>query len=178
VISSGEIPLIGDSVRGDTGSPTSLAAGSHTISLSHEGRERPYLLHLPPATGAEGVSLVLELHGRGIDPLSFDRWTRFRHSADQAGFVVALPSAVGEIWNDGRFPRLARDGPDDIGYLVALIEDACTRFLIDMRRIYVVGMSNGATMAVWIPRRVEARTCRLPLRPVLAEVSTSLLLGT
>ena len=115
--------------------------------MRHEGRERPYLLHVPPAALAERAPLLLELHGRGIDPVSFDRWTGFRHLADKAGFVVALPSAVGEIWNDGRFPGLTRDGPDDVGYLVALIEDACTRFSIDERRIYVVGMSNGATMA-------------------------------
>ena len=54
---------------------------------------------------------------------------------------------MGEIWNDGRYPELVRDGPRDVGYLVALIEDACTRLPVDVRRIYVVGMSNGATMA-------------------------------
>ena len=134
-------------MRGDAASPTSLPAGSHTISLRHEGRERPYLLHIPPSAVTERVPLLLELHGRGIDPVSFDRWTGFRHLADRAGFVVALPSAVGEIWNDGRYPELVRDGPRDVGYLVALIEDACTRLPIDGGRIYVVGMSNGATMA-------------------------------
>ena len=134
-------------MRGDVPSTTSLPAGSHTVSLRHEGRERPYLLHVPPVALAARVPLLLELHGRGIDPVSFDRWTGFRHLADKAGFVVALPSAMGEIWNDGRFPELARDGSDDVGYLVALIEDSCARLLIDVRRIYVVGMSNGATMA-------------------------------
>jgi polyhydroxybutyrate depolymerase len=134
-------------VRGDAPNLASLPAGSHTVSLRHEGRERPYLLHVPPSALTERVPLLLELHGRGIDPLPFDRWTGFRHLADRAGFVVALPSAVGEIWNDGRYPALARDGPRDVGYLVALIEDACTRLPIDVGRIYVVGMSNGATMA-------------------------------
>ena len=134
-------------VRGDAPSSTSLPAGSHTVSLRHDGHERPYLLHVPPAAPAERAPLLLELHGRGIDAVSFDRWTGFRHLADEAGFVVALPSAVGEIWNDGRYPELVRDGPDDVAYLVALIEDACARLPIDVGRIYVVGMSNGATMA-------------------------------
>jgi polyhydroxybutyrate depolymerase len=40
-----------------------------------------------------------------------------------------------------------RDGPDDVGYLLALIDDARTRVPIDRRRIYLVGMSNSATMA-------------------------------
>ena len=134
-------------MRGDVPDPMSLPAGSRTVSLRHKGRERPYLLHVPPGALVAPVPLLLELHGRGIDPVSFDRWTGFRQLADRAGFVVALPSAVGEIWNDGRYPELVRDGPRDVAYLVAVIEDACTRLPIDVYRIYLVGMSNGATMA-------------------------------
>ncbi len=121
--------------------------GSPMIPLSHGGLGRPYLLHAPTTLAPGNVPLVVELHGRGIDPVAFDRWTGFTALADQAGFVLAMPSAVGEIWNDGRYPELMRDGPDDVGYLLAVIDDACTRLPIDRRRVYVVGMSNGATMA-------------------------------
>jgi polyhydroxybutyrate depolymerase len=80
----------------------------------------------------------------------FDRWTGIAALADEVGFVLALPSALGDIWNDGRYrgPEWARiEGVDDVGYLRTLIDDACARLPIDPRRIYVVGMSNGATMA-------------------------------
>ena len=135
-------------------------ARSHAIPLRHWGRERPYLLRVPAAPPAEPAPLLVELHGRGIDPAMFDRWTGFSTLADEAGVVLALPSAVGETWNDGRFPRLVRDGPDDVGYLLAVIDDACARLPIDRRRIYVVGMSNGATMAARLvcehPERIAA----------------------
>ncbi len=126
---------------------TDLPEGGQTVPLRHDGRDRPYLLHVPPASPAGPVPLLVELHGRGIDPIAFDRWTGFRKLADMAGFVVALPSAIGEIWNDGRLPPADGSDPDDVGYLLALIDDACCRLPIDRRRIYVVGMSNGATMA-------------------------------
>jgi polyhydroxybutyrate depolymerase len=91
---------------------------------------------------------LLELHGRGIDAAQFDRLTGFGSLADEIGFVLAMPSALAEMWNDGRShsPKWARE-PDDVGYLTALIDDVCARSTIDPARIYVVGMSNGAVMA-------------------------------
>ena len=50
-----------------------LTAGSHTLSLPHEGRDRPYLLHVPPGATAEASPLLVELHGRGIDLASHRR---------------------------------------------------------------------------------------------------------
>ena len=106
------------------------------------------------------MPLLVELHGRGIDPVMFDRWTGFTALADEAGFVLAMPSAIGETWNDGRYPERMRDDPDDVGYLLAVIDDACARLPIDRQRVYVVGMSNGATMAGRLacehPERVAA----------------------
>jgi polyhydroxybutyrate depolymerase len=94
------------------------------------------------------LPLLLELHGRGIDAAQFDRLTGFGSLADELGFVLAMPSAVAEMWNDGRShpPIWARE-PDDVGYLTAVMDDVCARATIDSARIYVVGMSNGAVMA-------------------------------
>lgn len=124
-------------------------AGRHAVPLTHDGIDRPYLLQGPQAggTAGNGVPLIVELHGRGIDAETFDRMTGFGALGGEAGFALALPSAVGDIWNDGR--DVAPEGRrlDDVGYLAAVIDDATARLPIDPRRIYVVGMSNGATMA-------------------------------
>ena len=123
-------------------------AGRNTIPLVHNGLDRPYLLQSPPTTDADRMPLVLEIHGRGIGAAQFDRLTDFGSLADEARFALALPNAVGEVWNDGRNPSWeAGGGPDDVGYLAAVLDDVAARLPIDARRIYVVGMSNGATMA-------------------------------
>ena len=122
-----------------------ISTGSHTVALLHDGRDRPYLLHTPPAASLEGLPLLVELHGRGIDAAAFDRLTGFSGLADELGFVLAMPSAAGEIWNDGRDPTAAP--VDDVGYLAAVIDDVAVRLPIDRGRVYVVGMSNGAAMA-------------------------------
>lgn len=121
--------------------------GRDTIPLVHDGLDRPYLLRAPPGPAVDPMPLVVQIHGRGIDPVQFDRLTGFGSLAHEAGFALALPSAVGEIWNDGRNPSAARSRPNDVGYLAAIIDDIEARLPIDTRRVYVVGMSNGATMA-------------------------------
>ena len=120
-------------------------AGRHAVPMTHSTGDRPYLLQVPPAVTPEALPLVLELHGRGIDAEAFDRMTGFGRLADEAGFVLAMPSSVGEVWNDGRSPAAA--GIDDVGYLAAVIDDVVAKAPIDRRRVYVVGMSNGAAMA-------------------------------
>lgn len=119
-----------------------------TIPLVHDGLDRPYLLHSPRAGTASRVPLLLGLHGRGIDGAWFDRLTGFSSLADEAGFALVLPNAIDERWNDGRNPAVEMTGgPDDVGYLRAVIDDVIARLPIDDRRIYIVGLSNGASMA-------------------------------
>lgn len=126
-----------------------LPVGTVEVGLPHQGLARQYLLRAP-AERSTPAPLLLELHGRGIPPMLFDRWTGFSALADEEGIVLAMPSAIGEVWNDGRYRR--SDWPehamiDDVGFLLAVIDDVAKRQAIDAGRVYVVGMSNGATMA-------------------------------
>jgi polyhydroxybutyrate depolymerase len=129
--------------------PTSAARESQTVcQLTGQWRDRQYLLHVPGpgAPVTQPRPLVVQLHGRGIDALRFDWWTGLSGLADAAGFVLAIPRAVGEIWNDGRYAGRTQE-IDDVSFLAAVIEDAAGRTPIDRARVYLVGMSNGSTMA-------------------------------
>jgi len=128
---------------------TPAPRSSHAVcQLTGQWRDRQYLLHGhgPDAPVSQPPPLVVRLHGRGIDATRFDWWTGFSGLADEAGFLLAIPEAVGERWNDGR-----QIGPtqeiDDVGFLAAVIEDVGARLPVDRTRVYLVGMSNGAAMA-------------------------------
>jgi polyhydroxybutyrate depolymerase len=129
------------------------------VALRHEGRDRPFLLHAP-ASAARAAPLVVELHGRGVAPLMFDMWTGYTALSDEAGFVLVMPSAVGEIWNDGRSGGPVRNRADDVGYLLAVVDHLVAAGTVDPTRVYLVGMSNGANMAgrlAWErPERIAA----------------------
>ncbi len=116
------------------------------VALRHEGRERPFLLHIP-ASASPPAPLVIELHGRGIAPLMFELWTGYSALSDEAGFVLAMPAAIDEIWNDGRSGGPRRIRADDVGYLLSVVDHLADAGTVDPSRVYVVGMSNGANMA-------------------------------
>lgn len=117
------------------------------LPLTSGGRDRPYRL-LIPATASPGPRpLVLQLHGRGGGGSWFDGVAGFAALSETAGFVLAIPDAIDGVWNDGRFAADGRYGrTDDVGFLMAVIDDAMARTPIDPRRVHVFGMSNGAAM--------------------------------
>ena len=126
-----------------------LPDGTVEVRLRHQDRDRSYFLHTGGAEQAIPKPLLLALHGRGIAPLMFDRWTGYSALADEEGFVLAMPSAIGEIWNDGRYrgPSWRElEAIDDVGYLHVVIDDVIGRQAVDPERIYLAGMSNGAAM--------------------------------
>ncbi len=129
-------------------SSSGRGAGFAVCELTGQWRGRRYLLHVPgPAPQAAGPRpLLVQLHGRGIDAAGFDLWTGFSALADEAGIVLAMPEAVGEIWNDGRYGAPTSE-VDDVGFIGAVMEDVGARQSIDRGRVYLVGMSNGSAMA-------------------------------
>jgi len=70
-----------------------ITALREQISLTNGGLNRPYLLQAPPSNGGAALPLLVELHGRGIDAVRFDRLTGFGSLAEEAGFALVLPSA-------------------------------------------------------------------------------------
>jgi polyhydroxybutyrate depolymerase len=116
-----------------------------------QGRERSWLLHLPPGEAA-GQPLVLALHGgggtaEGLDALAEGALTR---EAARRGYVLVFPEGVDKGWNDGRPPGNARDqrrqAVDDVAFLDGLIDHLVQAHALDRTRVFLTGMSNGGFM--------------------------------
>jgi polyhydroxybutyrate depolymerase len=130
----------------------SAPAGTGHLTLIHDGLERTYLLHVPPAYDAgQPLPLVLALHGGGGDGEDMISLTEgLNHLADQQGFLVAYPEGVEKHWNDGRAIenwRAHAEDIDDVGYLQALVEHIAQDYPVDRDRVYAMGISNGAQMS-------------------------------
>lgn len=126
--------------------------GSRLFSLSVDGREREYLLHLPPNIVHEGpLPLVVVFHGYAGSARSMERGTGMSDKADREGFIAVYPQATGFIrttWNAGFCCGDAYlQGVDDLKFFKELIETLRTNLNIDIARIYVAGFSNGGMMA-------------------------------
>lgn len=145
-----------DEVRGAVKSP--LVSGTDTwINLAHGGRDRRYLLHVPPQAaspaGAVGLPLVLVLHGGGGNGEQARDQTGLAALADREGFLVAFPDGTGPLrgklltWNSGGIPVYAVEHDvDDVGFLRTVVADIARQKAVDPARVFAVGHSNGGMM--------------------------------
>lgn len=121
-----------------------------TRSLLHQGHSRTMRIHVGSKAPKLGASALLVLHGDGSGAQQMERLTKFDELADDEGFIVVYPEAVGHHWNDGReagsFP-----GPqaqiDDVGFLGQVMDLLIKDYGVEAGRMFVCGFSNGGMMA-------------------------------
>ena len=123
-------------------------------TISFGGHTRTYLIEVPPGSGPK--PLVIALHGKGGTGQEMAQGTRLAPFGMQNGFVAVFPDALVKQWNWAR-PGQTSAGeaakytaiggpPDDFGFLKALIDKLVQQGVVDAKRVYVVGFSNGGLM--------------------------------
>jgi polyhydroxybutyrate depolymerase len=122
-------------------------------TLTVDGRERSYLLHVPPARGnATRWPVVLALHGATSNGRLMEHFSGLSSKADEAGFLAVYPNGTGNLpnvltWNGGGCCGYAvNHAVNDVAFVRALLDDLPQVAPIDAQRIYAAGMSNGAHM--------------------------------
>lgn len=134
------------------------APGRYEIRLRHGGRERMALIHVPASwRSSSEAALVMALHGGGGGAIyqANDEIYGLISKSEQAGFIAVFPNGISPAssglmatWNAGDCCARARDeNVDDVGFLRAVVADVQRRLRIDARRVYSIGMSNGAMMS-------------------------------
>jgi polyhydroxybutyrate depolymerase len=122
-----------------------LGENAELRKIEFQNRTREYLLYTPKSLDANTPApMVIGFHGGTTSDVRFARTTLFHRLADEKGFLVAYPNGVGGNWNDGR--GTANPEIDDVGFVMALIDEVKARHKVDVKRIYATGISNGAFM--------------------------------
>ncbi|WP_205513543.1 extracellular catalytic domain type 1 short-chain-length polyhydroxyalkanoate depolymerase [Longitalea arenae] len=126
-------------------------------SITVNGLHRSYIVNLPPAYYSDTIRaypMVIALHGTGGSASQFERDYEFSEKADASGFVAVYPNGVASngvlhlrSWNAGSCCDFAmKNGIDDVSFISQLIDKMTRTYLIDPKRVYVTGMSNGGMM--------------------------------
>jgi polyhydroxybutyrate depolymerase len=115
---------------------------------------RSYWLHIPrDYDEGEALPLLVVLHGAFSSAAKLKKQSGFDRLADEHNFLAAYPNGMGLFglfrhWNSGHCCGKARKkGMDDVAFLSRVVEEIAGRLNVDRTRIYVVGHSNGGTMA-------------------------------
>jgi len=133
----------------------SLAPGRHRLTLDVDQRERESWVYVPELQDEPdwGWPLVLAFHGGLSNAPTMVRFCELNELGNREGFVTVFPNGTGRMptmktWNAGTCCGYAqRENVDDVNFVRELLEDLKQRLLIDQRRVYATGMSNGAMMA-------------------------------
>lgn len=137
-----------------SGSPLATLAADESIHLQVGGLDRTCLVHVPPIyDGKSPLPLVLVIAPSGSGKYMVGK-TGFNDLGDKYGFIAAYPdaNASNHVWNSlyGKVhggEGLLSDDADDIAYIRCLVGSLHTTHHVDLRRIYVCGLSAGAYMA-------------------------------
>ncbi len=142
---------------------TTLTGSIPVTSSQQTGnpRTRTFTFHLPATTPACNLPLMIVLHGDGGTGAGIMNYTGFNALGDAQNFISVYPDALpvaGSVqWNkfadnvtgSGDNGNDA-NAPDDVQFIVDLIDYFYRRFGIDRSRVYVAGHSGGGFMAYFL----------------------------
>jgi polyhydroxybutyrate depolymerase len=140
------------------------AGNSYLFTLRFDGVTRDYRIHVPPAAiYGQPLPLVLNLHGATQNGQLEEITSGMDANADQHGYLVAYPDGtrISKVltpdpvakqaqygWNAGMCCGLpVTTHQDSVGFLKAVIANVAARTPVDLRRVYMTGISNGGMMA-------------------------------
>lgn len=134
------------------------APGLYRYTLRHDGLDREYLVHVPPAyRPGHPMPVLFAFHGGGghMEWQADDAKYGLLSKADRAGFIAVFPNGSSRFpggrpatWNAGGCCGDARDrAVDDVGFVRRVHADVSRRLAVDAGRVYATGMSNGAMLA-------------------------------
>lgn len=124
-------------------------------SFRNSAGTRKYMLYVPASYATESgdpVPAIVMLHGCTQSPDDFAAGTRMNALADQHGFLVIYPAQAANAnksrcWNWFRPEDQVRDSGEP-SLIAGITREVASEYRIDTRRIFVAGMSAGASMAV------------------------------
>ena len=150
-------------------SPTDVPRGASTHELRYDGADRTYRLFVPESLARGRAPVVVVLHGGFGTGAGAVRQGDWDATAERHGFVEVAPDGLTRSWNAGSCcgPAMRAD-VDDVGFVLAVLDDVRTQLAIDRKRVFATGISNGGMMAYRLG--CEASNRFVAIAPVAATV--------
>lgn len=132
--------------------------------LTHDGQTRSYELFVPDAGKGAPLPLVVALHGFTSTGTGAARQMKFHELGAREAFIVAYPNGLHRSFNFGLL-----DFPDDLGFILSVVDDIKSEFPVDPARVYLTGLSNGGFMTHYMA--CEATAVFAAAAPVMSSLT-------
>jgi polyhydroxybutyrate depolymerase len=144
--------------------PSGNAYNAYTFHFPFGHRDRSYRLHVPPAalTG-KPLPLILNLAGDTQNGFLQEIQSQMDTDSNKDGYLAAYPNGtrISTVLSPDPIAKQDQYGWDaglccglpvakhvnDVGFLLKVIADVASRTPVNLRRVYVTGMSSGGMMS-------------------------------
>ncbi len=120
-----------------------VPAGNSQVDLTSGGDARYYLRHVPAAyVVGTAMPVVVDLHGYQEGASIHTVMSSLGAYGEQQGFITITPQGT-----SNPVPRWDTDlASPDVAFIGDMLDNVETTLCVDVRRIFVTGLSNGAFM--------------------------------
>jgi polyhydroxybutyrate depolymerase len=155
----GAVPPITTTTTTTPPSPLAPMNGSYVISLTFDGLHRDYRIHIPPqAAAGKPLPLVINMAGATQNGQIEEILSDMDPNADENGYIAVYPDGtrISTVltpdpvakqaqygWNAGECCGLPVTRKiNDVGFLEKVIADVARRTPVNLRRVYMTGIST------------------------------------
>jgi polyhydroxybutyrate depolymerase len=151
---------------GSAGCSSNKAVTTQRRHVDFQGVSREYQLSIPPGyEGAKAAPLILNIHGFTSNIEEQDIVSNLPAMGGARGYVVVTPQGetrtTGSPSPDGtpqwNVDLNATGRLDDVHFLLGIVDSLQAELCIDKSRVYVAGVSNGASMTMALRCAAGAR---------------------
>jgi len=149
-------------------------------SIIIDDLERRYHIQIPQDPAGKPLVILLHGHGGSFDQSLGLESTKnpqrlWLETAEEEDFTLVAPNGVlgpedTRGWNDCRSDAVGNPDTDDVKFISELLDQLAAELNFDQQRVYVCGISNGASMAIRlvqeIPDRIAAFSAIVKTMPV------------
>lgn len=117
-------------------------------TLRFDRLDRTYLIS--DSKPAKPMPVIIALHPSEQTAEQFWQQTTLPEFARKNGYLLVVPQAYNNQWNDGNIATLSgkrESNIDDVGFLIQLIDTLNQQHISDPKNVFLVGVSSGGFLA-------------------------------
>ncbi len=142
-----------------------------------DGRQREYIIHLPPGFNAStNLPLILALHGGGGTAKGAIPFYNLEGLADKNNCIIVYPNAINKAWYiPGMSSRVKKidSTVDDIHFISLLLDYLIANYKVDNQRVFCTGISRGGMFSFYLADALNNRLAGIA--PVCGGISQTIM---